>query len=74
MGARNRAAVSRGETVYNTKAKCSDCHGPAGVGGVRSYTLLNANGDFVAQVNWKAPALNTVLFRYSAVWRRPSVG
>jgi mono/diheme cytochrome c family protein len=59
-------AISRGEVVYNTKAKCSDCHGPAGVGGVRSYTLLNANGDFVAQVDWKAPALNTVLFRYSA--------
>jgi mono/diheme cytochrome c family protein len=59
-------AISRGEVVYTAKAKCSDCHGPAGVGGVRSYTLLNANGDFVAQVNWKAPALNTVLFRYSA--------
>ncbi|MGZ4727118.1 MAG: c-type cytochrome [Acidimicrobiales bacterium] len=58
-------AISRGATVYNVKAKCSDCHGPAGVGGVRSYTLLNANGDFVAQVSWKAPALNTVLFRYS---------
>ena len=58
-------AISRGEVVYDVKAKCSDCHGPAGVGGVRSYTLLNANGDFVAQVNWKAPALNTVLFRYS---------
>ena len=37
-------AISRGATVYNVKAKCSDCHGPAGVGGVRSYTLLNANG------------------------------
>jgi mono/diheme cytochrome c family protein len=59
-------AIHRGEIVYTEKAKCSDCHGPAGVGGVRSYTLLNANGDFVAQVNWKAPALNTVLFRYSA--------
>jgi mono/diheme cytochrome c family protein len=58
-------AINRGEIVYNEKAKCSDCHGPAGVGGVRVYTLLNANGDFVAQVNWKAPALNTVLFRYS---------
>lgn len=58
-------AIARGEVVYDVKAKCSDCHGPAGVGGVRSYTLLNANGDFFAQVEWKAPALNTVLFRYS---------
>jgi len=57
--------VSRGENIYNVKAKCSDCHGPKGVGGVKSYTLLNANGDFVKEVDWKAPALNTVLYRYS---------
>ncbi|MEI7593379.1 MAG: cytochrome c [Actinomycetes bacterium] len=57
--------ISRGQTIYNVKAQCSGCHGPAGVGGVKDYTLLNANGDFVAQVSWKAPALNTVLFRYS---------
>ncbi len=58
--------ISRGKNIYNVKAQCSSCHGPAGVGGVKNYTLLNANGDFVAQVDWKAPALNTVLFRYSA--------
>jgi len=58
--------VSRGETVYTTKAQCASCHGPAGVGGVKNYTLLNSNGDFEAQVDWKAPALNTVLFRYSS--------
>ena len=57
--------VSRGQNIYNVKAQCTSCHGPAGVGGVKNYTLLNANGDFVAQVDWKAPALNTVLFRYS---------
>ena len=57
--------ISRGENIYNVKARCSDCHGPKGVGGVKSYTLLNANGDFVQQVDWKAPALNTVLYRYS---------
>jgi mono/diheme cytochrome c family protein len=57
--------VSRGQTIYDVKAKCSDCHGPKGVGGVKDYTLLNANGDFVKQVSWKAPALNTVLYRYS---------
>lgn len=57
--------VSRGENIYNVKAKCSDCHGAKGVGGVKDFTLLNANGDFVKQVSWKAPALNTVLYRYS---------
>jgi mono/diheme cytochrome c family protein len=57
--------VSRGKNIYNVKAQCAGCHGPAGVGGLKNFTLLNANGDFVAQVDWKAPALNTVLFRYS---------
>ena len=57
--------VARGANIYTNKAQCAGCHGPAGVGGVKNYTLLNANGDFVAQVDWKAPALNTVLFRYS---------
>jgi mono/diheme cytochrome c family protein len=61
----NEEFVSRGETIYNVKAKCSDCHGPKGVGGAKQYTLLNANGDFVQSVSWKAPALNTVLYRFS---------
>ena len=34
-------------------------------GGVADYTLTDANGEFVKQVKWKAPALNTVLLRYS---------
>src|SRR3954453_13403711 len=38
--------VFRGGTVYTTKAQCASCHGPAGVGGVKNYTLLNSNGDF----------------------------
>ena len=29
------------------------------------YTITDANGEFVEQVKWKAPALNTVLLRYS---------
>jgi mono/diheme cytochrome c family protein len=57
--------VARGLNIYNVKAQCAGCHGPAGVGGAKNFTLLNANGDFVAQVDWKAPALNTVLFRFS---------
>ena len=43
---------------------CSSCHGPGGVGGVAAYTLVDANGQFVAQVDWKAPALTTVLTRF----------
>ncbi len=57
--------VSRGEEIYTTGAQCNACHGPEGVGGVAPYTILNDNNEFVAQVQWKAPALNTVLLRYS---------
>jgi mono/diheme cytochrome c family protein len=61
----DKVFVARGLDVYLNKAKCVNCHGPNGVGGAASYTLLNANGDYVASVQWLAPALNTVLYRYS---------
>jgi mono/diheme cytochrome c family protein len=61
----DKVFIARGEDVYLNKAKCVSCHGPNGVGGAAPYTLLNANGDYVAAVKWLAPALNTVLFRYS---------
>ncbi len=57
--------VSRGEEIYTTGAQCNACHGPEGTGGVAPYTILDDNNNFVAQVEWKAPALNTVLLRYS---------
>ena len=43
---------------------CEGCHGKGGSGGVALYNLQNPDGT-VSQVNWKAPALNTVLLRYS---------
>jgi len=48
----------------NFEEACVSCHGPGGVGGVASYTLTDANGGFVAQVEWKAPSLTTVLSRF----------
>lgn len=48
----------------NFEEACVSCHGPGGVGGVASYTLTDADGGFVAQVEWKAPALTTVLSRF----------
>ncbi len=45
---------------------CAGCHGAEGVGGqAPPFTLTDTNGDFVATVTWRAPALNTVLLRYS---------
>ena len=58
--------IARGENLYVNGAQCANCHGPNGVGGVASYTITDpATGDFVAQVQWKAPALNTVMYRYT---------
>lgn len=62
---RHEEAVARGLAVYEVKAKCVDCHGPEGVGGAKKTPILNDNGQFVAEVSWQAPALNTVLYRYS---------
>jgi len=61
----NEEFVSRGETIYVETAQCASCHGPEGVGGAASYTLTADNGDFIASVQWQAPALNTVLYRYT---------
>jgi mono/diheme cytochrome c family protein len=57
--------VDRGEELYVEGAQCASCHGPEGVGGVAATTLTAPNGDFIAQVSWQAPALDTVLYRYS---------
>jgi mono/diheme cytochrome c family protein len=36
------------------------------VGGVATYTRTDpSTGDFIEQVSWKAPALNTVMYRYT---------
>jgi mono/diheme cytochrome c family protein len=55
----------RGLEQYETGSQCVNCHGSEGVGGQASYTILDNGGQFVAQVNWRAPALDTVLLRYS---------
>ncbi|HEY6533931.1 MAG TPA: cytochrome c [Acidimicrobiales bacterium] len=58
--------VSRGEELYVEGVNCAACHGPEGVGGVASYTITDpSTGDFIEQVDWKAPALDTLLYRYT---------
>jgi mono/diheme cytochrome c family protein len=44
---------------------CADCHGSAAQGGSRSHILLDSEGEFVAQVEWKAPSLNAATMRFS---------
>jgi cytochrome c553 len=57
--------VSRGEEAYTEGSQCENCHGPDGTGGQAPFTITDAENRFVAQVNWRAPALDTVLLRYS---------
>ena len=55
--------ASRGEAAV--RGELRGCHGGKGaVGGVAAYMLNDENGDFVANVAWQAPALNTVLLRF----------
>jgi mono/diheme cytochrome c family protein len=68
----DRQARDRGEILYGPPSEehpnafnCAACHGPEGEGGVAPHTITDEDGNFVAQVDWRAPALNTVLLRYS---------
>ena len=57
------ADIDDGGRVFQNS--CANCHGPDGTGGQAPFTITDADNRVVAQVNWRAPALNTVLLRYS---------
>lgn len=58
-----RKDATRGEVLY--EANCQRCHNPGGVGGIAPFTLTDeAQGKFVAQVNWTAPALTSLMTRF----------
>jgi mono/diheme cytochrome c family protein len=72
-------AVERGAVLYANDLMpeydgarsllCADCHGVNGEGGSAQYTITpDAQGDEDArpiQVTWRAPALNTVFYRFT---------
>ncbi|MCU1496450.1 MAG: hypothetical protein JWM47_403 [Acidimicrobiales bacterium] len=64
-----RKFVDRGEHMFGTTEEggfnCAFCHGAEGVGGVAPYTLTDAEGRYIKSVDWRGPALDTVLLRYS---------
>lgn len=60
-----RIFTNRGEEIYLEGAECVTCHGAEGSGGSTSVALTSESGEFIAQVSWEAPALNTVLSRFS---------
>ena len=55
----------QGEDIYLNTAQCVNCHAAGGTGGVAPYVLQDADGQFLANASWKAPALNNILNRYS---------
>jgi mono/diheme cytochrome c family protein len=61
--------IAYGAELFATTAEggfnCAGCHGANGGGGSAPYTLTDANTDEVQAVTWIAPALNTVLYRFS---------
>ncbi len=61
----DRIFADRGGELYVEGSDCQRCHGADGTGGSAPYTLTDAEGNFVATVAWTAPALNTVLSRFS---------
>lgn len=54
----------RGLELYETGAQCVNCHGGKGSGGSATFIINDENGQFVDQVQWIAPALDNVLYRY----------
>ena len=58
--------IERGLEMYTKGAQCVNCHGPKGVGGAARYIITDENGNYVSAASWTAPALNNVMYRYSA--------
>ena len=65
VDAYNLSFESRGSDSYFVGAQCVNCHAGGGAGGGAPYVLQDADGQFLANATWVAPALNNVLLRYS---------
>lgn len=66
----NERFASWGSQLFEPTAEggfnCAGCHGGmAAVGGEAPFTVTDPVTGAVEQVNWKAPALNTVYYRFS---------
>jgi mono/diheme cytochrome c family protein len=59
----------RGADMYATTEEggfnCAFCHGPDGGGASTPYTITDAEGRFVKEVQWQGPALNTIFLRHT---------
>ncbi|MEL6891843.1 MAG: c-type cytochrome [Actinomycetota bacterium] len=65
----DRRFASWGSQLFATTAdggfNCAGCHGGmAGVGGDAPFTVTDAQTGEITAVNWKAPAVNTVFYKF----------
>jgi mono/diheme cytochrome c family protein len=67
--AKEELFIEWGSLLYATTDKggfnCAGCHGANGGGGVAAYTLTDPATGQVKAVSWTAPAINTVLYKFS---------
>lgn len=60
--------VTWGSRLYATTAEggfnCAGCHGASGAGGAAPYAISDPNTGEVKAVNWIAPAVNTIFYKY----------
>jgi mono/diheme cytochrome c family protein len=60
--------ITWGSRLYATTAEggfnCAGCHGAAGGGGQASYSVTDPNTGEVKAVQWNAPAINTIFYKY----------
>lgn len=57
--------IERGLDIYVNQAQCQGCHGPKGTGGVKQFVINDESVEYIDTVNWAAPALDNVLYRFS---------
>lgn len=69
-----KASVDRGEGLFSpagttlTSVGCAECHGTAGTGGLRNFTIVDRSGKTVS-VQYAEPPLRLAVARYTAAGR-----
>jgi len=66
----DKRAIGWGKDLFKPTSdggfNCAGCHGGMkAAGGTATYAITNPDTNEVKSVNWNAPALNTVLYRFS---------
>lgn len=66
----DKRAIGWGKDLFKVTSEggfnCAGCHGGMkGSGGVAAYAITDPKTNLVTSVNWNAPAVNTVFYRFS---------